>query len=47
MKIVGHSSVTITSKYLENTQSELDELVLGLGAPAPVPAAARSVALAS
>jgi hypothetical protein len=32
-RIVGHSSPEITSHYLESTQSELDELVMGLGAP--------------
>ena len=34
-RLVGHSSPEITSHYLESTQSELDELVMGLGAPTP------------
>jgi integrase len=35
MKVVQHSSPVITARYLENTESELDDLVLGLaGAPA-------------
>jgi hypothetical protein len=38
-RIVGHSSPEITSRYLESTQSELDELVLGLGAPSAVTSA--------
>jgi integrase len=33
-RIVGHSSPVVTARYLESTQNELDELVLGLGAPA-------------
>jgi integrase len=47
MKIVQYASPITTARYLENTQTELDDLVLGLCAPAPVPAAARSLALAS
>jgi hypothetical protein len=35
-RLVGHSSPEITSHYLESTQSELDELVMGLGAPTVV-----------
>lgn len=31
-RIVGHSSPVITARYLESTQSELDEIVLGIGA---------------
>jgi site-specific recombinase XerD len=46
-KIVMHASPLTTASYLESTQTELDDLVLGLGAPAPVPAAAHSLALAS
>jgi len=46
-RIVMHASPITTARYLENTQSELDDLVLGLGAPAPAPAAAHSLALAS
>lgn len=34
-RIVQHRSPLTTARYLESTQSELDELVLGLGAPAP------------
>jgi integrase len=35
MRVVQHSSPVITARYLENTESELDDLVLGLaGAPA-------------
>lgn len=37
-RIVQHRSPLTTARYLESTQSELDELVLGLGATAPVPA---------
>jgi integrase len=33
MKVVQHSSPVITARYLENTETELDDLVLGL-APA-------------
>jgi integrase len=40
MKVVQHSSPVITARYLENTESELDDLVLGL-------AAAPSLALAA
>lgn len=46
-RIVQHASPLTTARYLESTQSELDDLVLGLGAPAPAPAAAHSLALAS
>jgi len=36
MKVVNHSSPVITARYLENTETELDDLVLGLAAvPAP------------
>jgi len=45
MKIVQHASPITTARYLENTQTELDDRVLGLCAPAP--AAAYSLALAS
>jgi len=35
MKVVNHSSPVITARYLENTETELDDLVLGLaGTPA-------------
>ena len=41
MKVVQHSSPVITARYLENTESELDDLVLGLAAvPSPCLAAA-------
>jgi integrase len=46
-RIVQHASPLTTARYLESTQTELDDLVLGLGAPAPAPAAAHSLALAS
>ena len=47
MKVVQHSSPTITARYLENTETELDDLVLGLAAvPAPLPAATSMPALA-
>ncbi len=42
-RIVGHSSPVVTAHYLESTQSELDELVLGLAVPVaaqPLPAMA-------
>jgi integrase len=45
-RIVGHSSPEITSHYLESTQSELDDLVMGLGAPTAA-AAAPVLTLAS
>jgi integrase len=34
-RIVGHSSPVITARYLESTQSELDDVVLGMGRPLP------------
>jgi len=34
-RILGHSSPVLTSRYLESTQSELDDLVLGLAASTP------------
>jgi integrase len=41
MKVVQHSSPVVTARYLENTESELDDLVLGLAAaPSPILAAA-------
>ena len=40
-RIVGHSSPVITARYLESTQSELDDVVLGLGR------SVRALALAS
>ncbi len=46
-RIVQHASPLTTARYLESTQTELDELVLGLGALAPAPAVARTLALAS
>ena len=47
-RIVGHSSPVVTARYLESTQSELDELVLGLPQAAPAPAAPQpQLALAS
>jgi integrase len=33
MKVVQHSSPVITARYLESTQSELDDVVLGLPSP--------------
>jgi integrase len=42
MKVVQHSSPVITARYLENTESELDDLVLGLAA-APSPALAAAM----
>lgn len=42
MKAVQHSSPVITARYLENTETELDELVLGLSA-APTPAYAAAM----
>jgi len=47
MRLVGHLSPTVTCRYLESTQSELDELVLGLAQPAPALAALPQLALAS
>lgn len=44
-RVVGRSSPVITARYLESTQSELDELVLGLGPAAR--AGAPALALAS
>lgn len=35
-RIVGHSSPVVTGRYLESTQSELDNLVLGLATSAHV-----------
>lgn len=46
-RIVGHSSPVITARYLESTQSELDDLVLGLGAPALTVPQSPALALAS
>ena len=46
-RIVQHASPLTTARYLESTQTELDELVLGLAASAPAAAAARTLALAS
>lgn len=47
MKVVQHSSPVITARYLENTETELDDLVLGLAAaPVPLPVAASLPALA-
>ncbi len=45
-RIVGHRSPLVTARYLETTESELDEVVLGLGAraPAPWPRDAKAVA---
>jgi integrase len=45
-RIVGHSSPTVTARYLESTQSELDDLVLGLSAPLPIAASRPALALA-
>ncbi len=36
MKVVQHSSPLITARYLENSETELDHLVLGLAA-SPTP----------
>ena len=46
-RIVQHASPLTTARYLESTQTELDDLVLGLGAPAPAAAAAHALAMAS
>lgn len=46
-RIVQHAFPLTTARYLESTQSELDELVLGLGTSAPASVAARTLALAS
>lgn len=46
-RIVMHASPLTTARYLESTQTELDELVLGLGTLAPATAAALPLALAS
>jgi integrase len=46
-RIVQHSSPLTTARYLESTQSELDNLVLGIGASALVPAPFPPLALAS
>jgi hypothetical protein len=41
MKVIQRSSPVITARYLENTETELDDRVLGLGVtPAPAFAAA-------
>ncbi len=42
MRVVQHSSPVITARYLENTESELDDLVLGL-ATNSAPAVARAL----
>ncbi len=39
MKVVQHSSPVITARYLENTETELDDLVLGLAASPTLAAA--------
>ena len=44
-RIAGRSSPVVTAHYLESTQSELDELVLGL--PAAAAAQKPTMALAS
>ncbi|MDD3179825.1 MAG: tyrosine-type recombinase/integrase [Opitutaceae bacterium] len=46
-RIGQHQSPLTTALYLESTQSELNDLVLGLGAPAPAAAALHSFPLAS
>jgi len=46
-RVVQHASPLTTARYLESTQSELDDLVLGLGASVPIAAAVRPLALAS
>lgn len=46
-RIVQHALALTTARYLESTQTELDELVLGLGTTVPVPAATRTLAVAS
>jgi integrase len=40
-KVVQHKSPLTTARYLESTQSELDDFVLGLGAAAPAAASTR------
>lgn len=39
-RIVQHASPLTTARYLESTQTELDDLVLGLATPAPTATAA-------
>lgn len=39
-RIVQHASPLVTARYIESTQSELDDLVLGLATPAPTATAA-------
>ena len=46
-RIVQHASPLTTARYLESSQSELDDLVLGLGAPAPAAVAGLRFARAS
>ncbi len=46
-RIVQHASPLTTARYLESTQTELDELVLGLAAPVPAAAAVLPFPLAS
>lgn len=48
-RIVGHSTPLITARYLETTQSDLDDLVLGLAQPsaAAAPHLATPIPLAS
>lgn len=48
-RIVQHASPLTTARYLESTQSELDDLVLGIGAavPAATPATLHPFAIAS
>ncbi len=46
-RIIQHASPLTTARYLESTQSELDELVLGLCAPLPVRTPIHAFALAS
>ncbi|MCR6654655.1 MAG: hypothetical protein NVV63_02340 [Opitutus sp.] len=45
-RIVGHSSPLVTARYLGTTQSDLDDLVLGLGQMPPVRLAEPTPAMA-
>ncbi len=42
-RTVGHQSVTTTARYLDSTQSELDDLVLSIGSQPPASASASAV----
>jgi integrase len=43
MKVVQHSSPVITARYLENTETELDDLVLGLARNPAAPSLAIAI----